>query len=84
MTLPIIVNLNRVLSQYANVRFIIYRHILRNYGNMGAATILFALNKFRSDKKEDKTILVNPWTVAVAFGPGVTLEGLLLKSEPLT
>ncbi|KAG0586172.1 hypothetical protein KC19_2G069900 [Ceratodon purpureus] len=60
------------------------RHILRNYGNMGAATILFVLNKFRSDKKEDETILVNPWTVAVAFGPGVTLEGLLLKSEPLT
>ncbi|KAG0563305.1 hypothetical protein KC19_8G020200 [Ceratodon purpureus] len=53
------------------------RHVLKDYGNMGSTTILFILDKFRNDKKVDKTI--HPWTAAVAFGPGVTVEGLLLK-----
>lgn len=44
---------------------------------MGAATILFLLDKFRMDKKVDPTI--HPWTAAMAFGPGITVEGLLLK-----
>ena len=44
---------------------------------MGSTTILFLLDKFRNDKKVDQAI--KPWTAAVAFGPGVTVEGLLLK-----
>lgn len=53
------------------------RHVLSNYGNMGSTTILFLLDKFRNDKKVDQTI--HPWTAAVAFGPGIAVEGLLMK-----
>nr|QBQ18374.1 chalcone synthase 847 [Pohlia nutans] len=53
------------------------RHILGNYGNMGATTVLFVLDKLRRDKKVDSTI--HPWTTALSFGPGITVEGLLMK-----
>jgi alpha-pyrone synthase len=50
--------------------------ILRNYGNMSSATILFVLKKIMDD--------LNPVDNAkkifsCAFGPGLTLESMLLK-----
>jgi predicted naringenin-chalcone synthase len=49
--------------------------ILRNYGNMSSPTILFVL----------KSILQNPLkhgnTFAVAFGPGITMESVILSNE---
>ena len=50
---------------------------MRNYGNMGAATILFVLDKLRCDEKVYQTI--HPWIATLAFGPGVSMEGLLLR-----
>lgn len=50
--------------------------ILRNYGNMSSATVLFVLNALRRDLKtsdKDKQVL------SFAFGPGLTLESMLLK-----
>lgn len=50
--------------------------ILRNYGNMSSPTILFILKRIfeRRAKGED---LRNG--IALAFGPGLTIEGCLLK-----
>ena len=44
---------------------------LRDYGNMSSATFLFVLEKcIKLDRK---------WTVGIAFGPGLSMEGLLMK-----
>ena len=54
-----------------------YSHeVLREYGNMSSATILFVLQKIlqQPDHDSEKQIL------AMAFGPGITIEGLLLES----
>lgn len=51
-------------------------HILRNYGNMSSATVLFVLNEIMNDintNAHDKTLF------SCAFGPGLTLESMLLK-----
>lgn len=50
--------------------------ILRNYGNMSSATILFVLKNIwdqLSETDSEKSIL------SFAFGPGLTLESMLLK-----
>lgn len=52
--------------------------ILSNYGNMSSPTILFVLKKLHDQLKatdDTKTIL------ALAFGPGLTLESMLLTVE---
>jgi predicted naringenin-chalcone synthase len=51
------------------------RTVLSNYGNMSSATILFVLKellKTPSEKSENRTL-------AMAFGPGLTLESAVLK-----
>lgn len=49
-------------------------HILKNYGNMSSATILFVLQNMI-----DSPRLQNKKTIACAFGPGLTLESMLLE-----
>lgn len=54
----------------------ISKDILANYGNMSSATILFVLEKllYRADKTAGPTL-------AMAFGPGLTLELMLLNKH---
>jgi len=56
--------------------------ILKNYGNMSSATILFVLKKYleelddhQGDQKKDQKIL------SFAFGPGLTMESMLFKTH---
>jgi alpha-pyrone synthase len=52
--------------------------VLRRYGNMSSATVLFVLKELCQDlthAEEGKRIL------SCAFGPGLTLESMLLKVE---
>jgi predicted naringenin-chalcone synthase len=52
------------------------REVLRNFGNMSSATVLFVLKQIHkqlSQSDDGKSIM------SFAFGPGLTLEGLLLK-----
>ena len=49
--------------------------ILQNYGNMSSATILFVLEKFLQDSEIEGEIL------ALGFGPGLTLETVLLEKS---
>jgi len=46
---------------------------LANYGNMSSATFLFVLNRLLEQKSNKK------WTVGLGFGPGLSVEGILLK-----
>jgi predicted naringenin-chalcone synthase len=45
---------------------------LKEYGNMSSATFLFVLEKSLKTRSE--------WTLGLAFGPGLTMEGILLRS----
>lgn len=52
--------------------------VLRNYGNMSSPTVLFVLNEvFRKLTTADH----NEHILSFAFGPGLTLESMVLKIE---
>lgn len=46
-------------------------NVLREYGNMSSPTFLFVLKELLTYQKK--------WVVGVGFGPGLSIEGLLLK-----
>lgn len=50
--------------------------ILRQYGNMSSATILFVLEAILSNVKPTD---INAQVLSFAFGPGLTLESILFK-----
>ncbi len=47
--------------------------VLENYGNMSSATFLFVLDRLKEEKSG------NGWCAGIGFGPGLSVEGLLLK-----
>ena len=49
-------------------------HILKNYGNMSSATILFVLKKLLDDHNQVKGPVLS-----MAFGPGLTIETMMLE-----
>ncbi len=51
-------------------------HVLKNYGNMSSATVLFVLKEIfdRLGQENDKENLIS-----FAFGPGLTLESMLFQ-----
>jgi predicted naringenin-chalcone synthase len=53
--------------------------VLRDYGNMSSATILFVLRRFLDRVQAGEDL---GWGVAMAFGPGLTMEGALLRAHP--
>ncbi|KAI5079311.1 hypothetical protein GOP47_0004790 [Adiantum capillus-veneris] len=67
------------------------RLILKNYGNISASTVLFVLDELRRSAAASPASLLHHaqaslhvpnWGLAIAFGPGVTIEGALLKTCP--
>lgn len=56
----------------------ISRTILRDYGNMSSATILFVLKAMQSREPENQDEKI----YAMAFGPGLTIESGLLTKNP--
>ena len=51
------------------------REVLKNYGNMSSASILFVLKEIIYNNK----IRSNEYCCAIAFGPGLTMEVAILK-----
>ena len=51
------------------------RKVLRNFGNMSSASILFVLKEIM----DSQIVKTNEYCCAVAFGPGLTMEIALLK-----
>lgn len=51
------------------------RAVLRNYGNMSSATALFVLDEIQRNGKPQP----GDWGVFMAFGPGLTMESLLVR-----
>lgn len=52
--------------------------VLRNYGNMSSATVLFVLKQVIDQLDRDSR---GHRILAMAFGPGLTLESMILKIE---
>jgi predicted naringenin-chalcone synthase len=52
--------------------------ILKKYGNMSSATILFVLHHIMQQLQPDDT---DKLVLSFAFGPGLTLESMLLKTH---
>lgn len=47
-------------------------HVLENHGNMSSATFLFVLNKLAQEVEK------HPKIIGLGFGPGLSIEGILL------
>jgi predicted naringenin-chalcone synthase len=60
------------------------RHVLREYGNMSGATIVFVLDELRRRRREeeagDRDQQLPEWGVMMAFGPGITVETMVLRA----
>ncbi|KAK8643598.1 hypothetical protein V6N13_012886 [Hibiscus sabdariffa] len=61
------------------------RHVLSEYGNMSSACVLFILDEMRKKSKEDGVQTTGEgleWGVLFGFGPGLTVETVVLHSIP--
>ncbi|EEE50631.1 hypothetical protein OsJ_30838 [Oryza sativa Japonica Group] len=57
------------------------RQVLREYGNMSGATIAFVLDELRQCREKEKQEPEQPeWGVMLAFGPGITIETMILRN----
>ncbi|KAJ3681686.1 hypothetical protein LUZ60_014259 [Juncus effusus] len=63
------------------------RHILNEYGNMSSACVLFILDEMRRRSAQEGKATTGEgldWGVLFGFGPGLTVETVVLRSIPLT
>nr|BAX02592.1 chalcone synthase-like [Dahlia pinnata] len=61
------------------------RHVLSEYGNMTSACVLFIINEMRNKSLEDGESTTGEgldWGVLFGFGPGLTIETVVLRSRP--
>ena len=59
------------------------RHVLSEYGNMSSACVLFILDEMRRKPTEDGLKITGEgleWGVLFGFGPGLTIETVVLHS----
>ncbi|KAF0932329.1 hypothetical protein E2562_009588 [Oryza meyeriana var. granulata] len=55
------------------------RNVLREYGNMSGVTIAFVLDELRHRRENEVDEQHQPeWGVMLAFGPGITIETMVL------
>ncbi|KAK1631269.1 hypothetical protein QYE76_005584 [Lolium multiflorum] len=62
------------------------RHVLSEYGNMSSSSVLFILDEMRKRSAEDGHDTTGEgmdWGVLFGFGPGLTLETIVLHSAPI-
>ncbi|XP_068664927.1 chalcone synthase-like [Aristolochia californica] len=62
------------------------RHILSEYGNMSSACVIFILDEMRKRSLEEGKCTTGEgleWGVLFGFGPGLTVETVVLHSVPL-
>ncbi|XP_076960712.1 chalcone synthase-like [Bidens hawaiensis] len=61
------------------------RHVLSEYGNMTSSCVLFIINEMRNKSMEDGESTTGEgldWGVLFGFGPGLTVETVVLHSKP--
>nr|ABN79673.1 chalcone synthase [Rudbeckia hirta] len=63
------------------------RHVLSEFGNMSSACVLFILDEMRKKSAEEGAATTGEgldWGVLFGFGPGLTVETVVLHSVPTT
>lgn len=55
--------------------FLNTRYVLDKFSNMASPTVLFVLDKIRKDNAS----ISDKWTLTLGFGPGVSVEGIMLR-----
>ena len=61
------------------------KHVLSEFGNMSSACVLFILDEMRRRSAEEGKATTGDgfkWGVLFGFGPGLTMECLVLHSVP--
>jgi len=59
------------------------RHVLSQFGNMSGTTVIFVLDELRrrrAAKHEQEGEAPDEWGVVMAFGPGITIETMVLHA----
>ena len=62
------------------------RHVLSEYGNMSSACVLFTLDEMRRRSAAEGKATTGDgleWGVLLGFGPGITVETIVLHSLPI-
>lgn len=62
------------------------RYILNEYGNMSSACVLFILDEMRKRSLKEGSATTGEgleWGVLFGFGPGLTVETVVLHSIPI-
>ena len=80
---PAIVDQLVQVFELAPEQVAVSRSVLRQYGNLSSATILFILDKLRPTFQQAGHIQQPQTGVAMAFGPGLVLEMARLRYVPL-
>nr|Q9FSC1.1 RecName: Full=Probable acridone synthase 4; AltName: Full=Acridone synthase IV [Ruta graveolens]CAC14057.1 putative acridone synthase [Ruta graveolens] len=62
------------------------KHVMSEYGNMSSSCVLFVLDEMRSRSLQDGKSTTGEgldWGVLFGFGPGLTVETVVLRSVPI-
>nr|Q9FSC2.1 RecName: Full=Probable acridone synthase 3; AltName: Full=Acridone synthase III [Ruta graveolens]CAC14056.2 putative acridone synthase [Ruta graveolens] len=62
------------------------KHVMSEYGNMSSSCVLFVLDEMRSRSLQDGKSTTGEgldWGVLFGFGPGLTVETIVLRSVPI-
>lgn len=66
-------------------KFMASRQVLGEYGNLSSVSVLFILDEIRKRSREEKMSTTGQgleWGVLLGFGPGLTVETVVLHSIP--
>ncbi|KAF8666127.1 hypothetical protein HU200_053843 [Digitaria exilis] len=84
---PAILNMVEAKAGIDKERLRATRHVLAEYGNMSSACVLFILDEMRKSSVKDGRATTGDgmdWGVLFGFGPGLTVETIVLHSVPIT
>nr|GMD49708.1 chalcone synthase-A [Ipomoea batatas] len=62
------------------------RDVLSEYGNLTSACVLFILDEMRKKSKKDEQMTTGEgleWGVVFGFGPGLTIDTIIIRSVPI-
>nr|AQZ26783.1 chalcone synthase [Paeonia delavayi]QEG79223.1 chalcone isomerase [Paeonia delavayi] len=76
---PAILNRLETLLKLKSQKLECSRRALMDYGNVSSNTIFYVMEYMREELKRDG-IGGEEWGLALAFGPGITFEGILIRS----
>ncbi|GMN56356.1 hypothetical protein TIFTF001_025466 [Ficus carica] len=74
---PAILNKLESCLKLSSEKLACSRRALMDYGNVSSNTILYVMENMREELKREGS---EEWGLGLAFGPGITFEGILIRS----